>query len=62
MPKKKSVKCKDCGWEGKLLDCKLSYVSAASCREPRPMCPGCGSENLTPIGSQGTAQHSNDKR
>jgi len=37
------VKCLDCGWEGRIMDCEHSYVACPDGDvEPIDYCPECG--------------------
>ena len=39
------VKCADCGWEGRLMDCERSYIACPDGDvEPIDYCPECRGE------------------
>lgn len=45
------IRCDDCGWKGRVMDCTHGYAHAwPSNAEPMDFCPKCDSKNLIPIG------------
>lgn len=45
------VRCEDCSWQGRIMDCVHSYAPIGITGEVEPMdyCPECFSKNLIPI-------------
>lgn len=43
------VKCLDCGWEGRVMDCVHTYIAFHGDVEPVDRCPECGSLDIDNI-------------